>query len=91
MLVNWWKWSLEPLGGCRQYRYDLNKLISFLPRLKQKRNDISDALTESDLRFAYQCQLVEDQTLNFQFAAALEICRTLISLIDEKELFDELV
>lgn len=82
LLVDWWNWSVEPLGGGNKHRYDLEKLNSFLPSLKQKRKDIPGSLNKDDLFFARQCQLAEDQILNLQLSAALKTCDELLTSMD---------
>lgn len=82
LATDWWGWSVEPLGGGRNNRAEIEVLVEFLPELKKVRAGMPPELSANDVRIACQCQLLEDQLNGEGFNAALETAERIMRLIE---------
>jgi len=70
-LMMWGRWMLEPLGVFLPARPDDAKLTAMLSHVRERRPDITDALSPSHLRLAAACRILERNIAGARYATAL--------------------
>lgn len=81
LVTDWWNWSVEPLGGGKNHRAELDVLIEYLPELKRLRSDVPADLTADDVRLACEAQFFEEQLSADRFKGALATAGSIIALL----------